>query len=280
MDDATGLPARPTLLRTPRFGIATWRKCVAAAGTMEPADMPSLTAAQPGAMGIAEPVVQGLARVDASAVESGRGWFDGATDRHVLPVTDPRFPARLRKISGPPLALFYHRRPGPARPPAACCRRLSQPDPRRAPQCPRSRPSPCLVRNRHHRRPRRGLRCRNRRGRAGGQRHDGGRDRNRTGPRLPARQSRAARRIVDGGLLATGFPTGAGANAGRFPRRNRVIAGLSLGVPVIEAAQTSGSRIAARFGNEYGRALFEIPGSIYSSLPGRSSPDSGWRQTR
>ena len=64
-----------------------------------------------------------------------------------------------------------------------------------------------------------------------------------------------------GGVVLAEMPLGTAPLARHFPRRNRVIAGLSLGVVVVEAALRSGSLITARLAQEAGREIFAVPGS-------------------
>ncbi|OIQ81979.1 hypothetical protein GALL_362390 [mine drainage metagenome] len=82
----------------------------------------------------------------------------------------------------------------------------------------------------------------------------------------PARNRELARTIGERGAILSEFPLGTPPLAGNFPRRNRLIAGLSRGCLVVEAAAQSGSLITARLAVESGREVFAIPGSIHSPL--------------
>lgn len=82
----------------------------------------------------------------------------------------------------------------------------------------------------------------------------------------PARHRELAYEIVEKGAVISEFPLGEPSRAGNFPRRNRIISGLSRGVLVVEANLESGSLITARLAAEQGRDVFAIPGSIHSPL--------------
>jgi len=71
-----------------------------------------------------------------------------------------------------------------------------------------------------------------------------------------------AQAVAHSGLLVSEFPPGVGPRPFHFPRRNRLIAALALGVVVVEASTRSGSLITARLAAELGREVFAVPGSI------------------
>jgi DNA processing protein len=80
----------------------------------------------------------------------------------------------------------------------------------------------------------------------------------------PKKHLDLAHRIAQRGLIISEFPLGTPPLTSNFPRRNRIISGLSHGTLVIEAALQSGSLITARLAAEQGKEVFAIPGSIHS----------------
>ncbi len=78
----------------------------------------------------------------------------------------------------------------------------------------------------------------------------------------PQENTQLAKSIVEnGGAIVSEMPFGWKPRAQDFPRRNRIVAGIALGLVVVEAARHSGSLISARLANEMGRLVFAVPGS-------------------
>lgn len=82
----------------------------------------------------------------------------------------------------------------------------------------------------------------------------------------PAKHRDLAHQIAEHGLIISEFPLGTASLPQNFPKRNRIISGLSLGCLVVEANLQSGSQITARLAAEQGREVFAIPGSIHSPM--------------
>ena len=78
----------------------------------------------------------------------------------------------------------------------------------------------------------------------------------------PAENRKLARRIMETGALVSEYPLGTKPESGNFPRRNRIISGLSLGVLFVEGDRKSGARITTDYALEQGREVMAVPGSI------------------
>ena len=83
---------------------------------------------------------------------------------------------------------------------------------------------------------------------------------------FPRENKKLLEEISESGLVMTEFEPGLAPNATTFPARNRIIAGLSRGVIVVEAGKKSGALITSTYAGDYGRDVFAVPGNIYSDM--------------
>ena len=251
---------------TPGIGRAGARRLLAALGSAErvlAADDATLLSLS------SRDVVQTLKRRDArddAKVAATQHWLDTAEDapRDIVTLGDPRYPALLLDTADPPLLLFTLGRVELLSTPSIAIvgSRNATPqgiDNARAfarflSECRLTIVSGLAM----------GI---------DGAAHEGGLE----GPGstvafvgtgldrvYPARHAGLMRRIGEQGLVASEYPLGAPPVPDNFPRRNRLIAGITLGTLVVEAALESGSLITARMAVESGRDVFAIPGSIHS----------------
>lgn len=262
--DAADLPFWLALHRTPGIGPATFQRVLSAFPTLS--NFFGLPAAERHTILKASKAMNASpAEPDWRSVESDLAWC--AVDRHhVLTLRDPRYPSLLREIPDPPPLLFVRgevdllSRPQIAmvgsRNPTPGGRQTATDFARLLGQCGLVVTSGMAL----------GIDAASHLGAlsAGAQTIavSG------TGPDLvyPARHRELAGKILGQGAIVTEFPPGTPPVAGNFPRRNRIISGLSLGTLVVEAAPRSGSLITARLAAEQGREVFAVPGSIHNPM--------------
>lgn len=206
-----------------------------------------------------------LRRPDAKRLDTHRAWL-GGLGRHLLGWRDPDYPPLLRRSPSPPLALFVVGEPARLWHPtvAVIGSRAATPAGRENAACfaEAFAQAGFAVGS----------------GLAAGidaAAHRAALDRGAltiavlgTGPDVayPAGNRDLHARIAAEGVLVSEHPPGTGPRREHFPSRNRILAGLSLGVVVVEAAERSGALITARLAAEAGREVFALPGSIHNPL--------------
>lgn len=251
------------LHRAPGIGPAAFRALVTGFGSPR-----QVLRAAPDALaacGLAAPARAYLAAPDWTAVEHDLEWAQGP-HRCILTWDDPRYPPLLHQIPAPPPVLFVSGHPERLADPQLAVVGSRNPTPaggRSAEQFARHLAQAGLAITS-------GLAlgidtAAHRGALAAGAPTvavtGAGPDRV-----YPARNRGLAERIAETGAVVSEFPVGTAPLPEHFPRRNRVISGLSLGTLVVEAAPRSGSLITARHAADQGREVFAVPGSIHNPV--------------
>ena len=265
-DDTTaqqGQLACLALLRIPQLGPSAFRRlhtCLTS-----PLEVFDAGRRQLAALGLNEAVIAGILAPDWRGAEADLEWLHGSGSQLVT-WDAPEYPPLLKQIPDPPPCLFVQ----------GCAGLLASPQ---VAVVGSRKPSP--AGRRHARQFGADL------GRAGitvtsglatgidSQAHEGALEAG--APTIavfgcglktvyPRGNRRLAANIATAGALVSEFPPDAKPLAANFPRRNRLISGLALGVLVVEAAPRSGSLITARLALEQGREVFALPGSIHNPV--------------
>lgn len=239
---------------------------LASTGVRRPTELLHESRAALAALGLGGRAIESLAAPDAAAIAADARWLSGP-DRRLVTWGSPDYPALLATIPDAPLVLFVEGNPAALSLPQLAI--VGSRDP-----TPLGRDTAAwfarqlvgagfaitsgLAR---------GIDAAGHRGalQAGGRTVavlGNGLDRI-----YPCSNAGLAREIVaGGGALVTDLPCGAPPLQQHFPRRNRIISGLSVGTLVIEAALRSGSLITARLAGDQGREVFAVPGSIHNPM--------------
>ena len=251
-----------TLSAAPGVGPRTAARLLGHFGTAEA--VLGASAGALGDLGLKPAAVAALKAPDEAWLASVLAWA-AQPDAHILHLADPRYPPLLAQIADPPVVLYVRGEPGllaepqlaivGSRNPTAAGREITRDLARQVAACGLVVTSGLAA----------GI---------DGEAHAGALETGKTiavlgtGPDrvYPAAHRDLARRIAACGALVSEFSPGQGPLAANFPRRNRIIAGLSLGTLVTEAARKSGSLITARQAGEQGREVFAVPGSIRNPL--------------
>ncbi len=264
MRDAAEYAAWLRLLDTPGVGRDTARRLLAAFGSPDGVLSASFSALKGVAGGTVAAALGKPPETFETRLQAARAWFDAEPSRQALTLGDPGYPAALLQTADPPLLLYVQGDVATLSAPSVAVVGSRQPTAQGADNAREfarqlSDAGFVVVS---------GLAMG-----VDGAAHEGalsgshptvavvgtGLDRV-----YPARHRALARRIVERGAMVSEFAPGTPALPENFPLRNRIIAGLSLGTLVVEAALRSGSLITARLAVEAGREVYAIPGSIHA----------------
>ncbi len=256
------------LVNVDQLGPVTFQKLLGRFGS--PADILRAQRSELQTAGISERVIDGILAPNETAIARDMEWLQHDL-HHLVTIQDASYPQLLRQISNPPMVLYAH---GEAQ---LLTRLLSDPQLAIIGSRNASANGTEMATVFARKLAQAGLVITS--GLASG--IDGAAHRGALQAELgktiavaacgldrvyPAKHRELAEQIVQRGVIISEFPIGRLPKPGHFPRRNRIISGLSLGVLVVEASVKSGSLTSARMAGEQGREVFAVPGSIHNPL--------------
>jgi len=252
------------LLHTPGIGVKTFQKIIQHFADIE--DVTSAPTAELRSCGLNQNTINALRTQDVSVIENELNWLDQADNHHIITQHDERYPPQLKQLDDAPALLFvrgdpdYLTRPQLAmvgsRTPTAAGLQTARDFSRHLSDAGITITSGLAS----------GI---------DGASHEGALQGIAGTIALvahgldlvyPAKHQRLAQQISLAGAIVAEVPIGTEPVRGLFPRRNRLISGLSIGTLVVEAALKSGSLITADLALEQNKEVFAIPGSIHNPL--------------
>ena len=251
------------LIRTPALGASRLRSLLQEFG-----DPKGVIAAAPKLLrdrGLSAASIEALRQPNLAQIDSDLHWLD-AENHYFITLDDPDYPPQLRDIATPPVALFVLGNPDVLWMPQVAI--VGSRKPTQGGLANANRFAGALAAS--------GLTITSGLARGiDGAAHQAALD---SGGRTiavaatgldrvyPAAHQQLARRIAENGAIVSEFPPGSEPHKSHFPRRNRVISGLSLATLVVEAGIKSGSLITAHLALNQARDVFAIPGSIHNPM--------------
>ncbi|MCW8831465.1 MAG: DNA-processing protein DprA [Gammaproteobacteria bacterium] len=217
-------------------------------------------------LGLNKQTITAIQQPNLDAIQADIEWLEASDRHHIITLSDPRYPQQLKTISQPPPVLFVRGDPDYLRQPQLAMVGS------RNPTAAGKRTATDFARHLSNS----GITITSGLARGiDGASHQGALQGIAGTVALvahgldivyPAAHRALAEEISQQGAVVSEVPIGTEPHKGLFPRRNRIISGLSLGTLIVEAALKSGSLITARHTLEQGREVFAIPGSIHNPL--------------
>lgn len=252
------------LLHADGLGVTGFHKLLST--YQQPERILELSGSKLSELGLNKQAIAAIQQSSDDSIKNDIEWLNSADDHHIVTLFDPRYPQRLKTISQPPPVLFvrgdpdYLQQPQLAmvgsRNPTAAGKRTASDFARHLSDSGITITSGLA----------RGIDGASHQGALQGIAGTVALVAHGLDIVYPAAHRALAEEITHNGAVISEVPIGTEPHRGLFPRRNRIISGLSLGTLVVEAALKSGSLITAKHALEQDREVFAIPGSIHNPL--------------